>query len=228
MTRSVVAIFAHPDDEVLGCAGTIANHADEGNSVDILILAVGLQSRGGAGRAEIESLRTDARRSADVLGATGIEFGDFPDNAMDSVPILDVVQTIEDFLGRHRAAIIYTHHGGDLNVDHRIVHQAVVTACRPLPGYSGHTVLACEVNSSTEWTSPIAAPFVPTEFEDINRSLERKVAALECYSSEIRSWPHPRSVEGVRALARWRGAQCGMDAAEAFMTVRRVRSACAT
>lgn len=223
MSLPVAAIFAHPDDEVLGCGGALALHAARGDRVRILLLATGLASRNPVGAREIEELRDQGRRAARILGAGAVAFEDFPDNAMDGVPLLEVVKRVEAFLAGYSAELIYTHHGGDLNVDHRVVQRAVTTACRPLPGRGDHAILACEVTSSTEWaTAPLAA-FAPTEFVDISESLERKIAALSCYEGEIRSWPHPRSADGVQALARWRGAQAGFEAAEAFVTLRRVR-----
>ena len=224
MTRRIAAIFAHPDDEVLGAGGALTLHASRGDAVRILLLATGLASRGDTSSEGLADLREQAAAAAKTLGADGVTFADFPDNAMDGAPLLDVVKRVEAFLADFAAETIYTHHGGDLNVDHRVTHQAVVTACRPLPGVRPIEILACEVNSSTEWAAPPSAPFVPNEFLGIADALKTKVAALECYQDEIRPWPHPRSSEGVRALARWRGAQCGYEAAEAFQVVRRVRA----
>lgn len=219
----VAAIFAHPDDEVLGAGASLALHARRGDSVRILILATGLAARGKAATPEIEALRERARAAARTLGAESVEFCDFPDNAMDGVPLIGIVQAVEKFLAEVRPRVVYTHHGGDLNVDHRVVHGAVLTACRPLPGAGEIEILAAEVNSSTEWAAAPLAPFVPTDFVNVGAAVDKKVSALACYAGEMREWPHPRSAEGVRALARWRGTQSGCDAAEAFMLVRRVR-----
>jgi len=222
MTQTVAAVFAHPDDEILGCGGAMAWHADRGDRVRILILATGLRSRGTAGDEAIARLRGQAREAADIVGAETIEFADFPDNAMDSVKLLDVVQRIEAFLSEHRVSQIYTHHGGDLNIDHTIVERAVLTAVRPLPGKGSVEIRSCEVNSSTEWANQSTSAFSPTDFLDISTVLDRKVRALECYRGELRPWPHPRSTEGVRALARWRGAQSGLEAAEGYRQLRRI------
>ena len=223
MVRKIAAIFAHPDDEVLACGGTLAAHADAGDEVRIFIMATGATSRGGEQNAYIAALRKQAEQAARVLDAAGVEFGKFPDNRMDSVDLLDVVKAIEAFLAKFPADVIYTHHAGDMNVDHGVIHRAVATACRPLPGLRPMEILTCEINSSTEWAPPSLQPFVPTEFIGIAKSLDRKVKALECYADEIRPWPHPRSSDGVRVLARWRGTQCGLEAAEAFASMRRVR-----
>lgn len=224
MTRKVAAIFAHPDDEILGCGGALAWHASKADEIRILILATGLRSRGSIDNAAIVRLRDEAHKSADVIGAKAIEFADFPDNKMDSVPLLEVVKRVEMFLAGFGADIIYTHHDGDLNVDHLVVHRAVMTARRPLPNAGPIEIIACEVNSSTEWGLPTQSPFIPTDFLDITSYVEHKVRALEQYRGEIRPWPHPRSSEGVRALARWRGFQCGVEAAEAYRQVRRLRN----
>ena len=222
MARRIAAIFAHPDDEVLACGGALAGHADAGDEVRIFIMATGATARGGEQGAYIASLREQARNAARTMGAKDVSFGDFPDNRMDSVALLDVVKAVEDFLAGFPADVIYTHHGGDMNIDHGVINRAVATACRPLPGARPLELFACEINSSTEWATAPLAPFVPTVFVGIAGALDRKVAALACYGGEIRAWPHPRSGEGVRALARWRGSQCGLDAAEAFVLMRRV------
>lgn len=221
--RRVAAIFAHPDDEILGCGGAMAMHADKGDEVHILILATGLASRAAPTGDALAELRSHAEAAAKVVGARSIEFGAFPDNAMDSVPLLDIVKCVESFVGRHQPDVIYTHHRGDLNVDHRCTHDAVATARRLLPGNRPVEILACEVLSSTEWGLPSGPVFTPTDFLDIATALDRKVEAMCCYAGEIRDWPHPRSERGIRTLAHLRGAQCGRDAAEAYMTVRRLR-----
>ncbi len=223
MPERIAAIFAHPDDEVLGCGAALARHAAEGSKVHILILATGLAARGAAAQEQLEALRNDAERAAAALGAASVSFGEFPDNAMDSVPLLEVVRRVEAFLAECAPRRVYTHHVGDLNVDHGVTHRAVVTACRPMVGAVVREILSCEVNSSTEWTPPGSLPaFLPTEFMDVSASLAAKLAALACYAGELRDWPHPRSLEGVVALAKWRGSQAGFQAAEAFVTVRRL------
>ena len=124
-------------------------------------------------------------------------------------------------MGTVRPDIVYTHHGGDLNVDHRIAHQAVLTAGRPLPGSAVRAIYAFESCSSTEWSSPaMGPPFVPQRFVAIDAWFERKLAALTCYAEELRPFPHARSLEAVAALARLRGAAAGLGLAEGFMVIR--------
>lgn len=199
---------------------SLARHASAGHAVHILILCRGLESRGSAGSDELNRLAEDARTAASALGTSAPEFAGLPDNMLDTVPLLDVVKLVEDFIGRVTPDVIYTHHRGDLNVDHRIAHEAVVTASRPLPGRSVPRLLAGEVLSSTEWQSPQMSPFVPTVFHDVTDGLNAKLAAMRAYSGELREAPHPRSLDGIRAQTRLRGVQSGCEAAEAFMLVR--------
>ena len=220
-SRLVVA--AHPDDEVLGCGGYIANQAKSGDEVLVTFLSDGVTSRqGNLGLQEIESRRNAARLASKVLGASDVSFGDFPDNKLDAVPLLEIIKSIEAVVERVRPQIVLTHFGGDLNIDHRIVNQAVLTACRPAPKQGVKEILFFEVPSSTEWQVPIEGEaFIPTWFEDISETLELKIKALTVYKHELREWPHPRSIKAVEHLAHWRGASCGVDAAEAFVLGRR-------
>ena len=220
MSKDILVVAAHPDDEVLGCGGTIARHAAEGDNVHILILAEGATARDGSGGEELTALRAAARNAAEVLGAEPPDFLGLPDNRLDRLPLLDVIKPIEAVVANVKPAVVYTHHGGDLNVDHRVVHQAVLTACRPLPDSPVRAIYAFETVSSTEWASPDDEPFRPTRFVDITEQLERKLKALGAYGMEVRPAPHARSLENVSALATHRGAGAGLTAAEAFMVVR--------
>ena len=144
---------------------------------------------------------------------------------MDAINRLEVIKVIEAAIAEHQPERIYTHHAGDVNIDHRCIHDAVVTACRPVPGHPVNTLLFFEVASSTEWQPPGSGPvFGPTWFEDVSQTLDYKLQALEAYRSEMRAWPHSRSMEALEHLARWRGATVGVAAAEAFVLGRRVES----
>ena len=152
-----------------------------------------------------------------------IKLLDYPDNRMDSVDLLGIVKTVENVVDKIKPNIVITHHSGDLNIDHRIVHQAVLTASRPQPGCSIKSILSFEVPSGTEWQSPvIGQTFIPNWFEDITETKEIKIAALNEYSSEMREWPHARSLKAVESLIKWRGASVGYEAAEAFMLIRKL------
>jgi LmbE family N-acetylglucosaminyl deacetylase len=223
----VLVIAAHPDDEVLGCGASMARHAAAGDEVHIVILAEGITSRGkGGAKRALSRLGQAARKAAAILGARAPVLEAFPDNRMDSVRLLDVVKVVEGHVARIAPKVIYTHHPSDLNVDHGVVHRAVLTACRPLPGSRVERILCFEVPSSTEWQAPVAgAVFAPNWFVDVSRTLPLKLKALGAYASEMRPFPHPRSIEAVEHLAHWRGATAGFKAAEAFVLARAIQTA---
>ena len=229
MADSVLVVAAHPDDEVLGCGGTIARHADAGDQVQVLIVAEGATSRQqerdrGQACDELSGLAQAAQQAGVILGAQGVELLDFPDNRLDSLDRLDLIKQIERRIDRHQPRVVYVHHASDVNVDHRRLHEAVVTACRPTPGHRVRQLLSFEVASSTEWQPPSSAPaFQPNWFVDISDQWQRKRDALVAYASEMRPWPHARSLEALEHLARWRGAQVGVEAAETFCLLRQIR-----
>ena len=170
---------------------------------------------------ELSALAKAAHSSGDLLGVTSVRLLNFPDNRMDSVDRLDQIKIVEEQIELIKPETIVTHHPGDINIDHQITHQAVVTACRPQPGESVRRLLVFEVPSSTEWQPPNTYPvFQPNWFEDVSKTLERKIQALEIYTEEMRTWPHSRSLQAVEHLARWRGSSVGYEAAEAFMLLR--------
>jgi len=228
-SSSVLIVAAHPDDEVIGCGGTIARMAAEGRSVHVLLLADGEGSRDasdlGRGLAEkVLGRDAAASRAGKVLGCATVETLGLPDNRLDGIELLDIVKAIEKCLRRYRPAIVLTHHSGDVNIDHRVVHDAVIAACRPLPDQTIQQLLFFEVVSSTEWRPPSSAPaFVPNWFVNIGPTLAKKREALQVYATELRPFPHPRSIEGIEALARWRGATVGVEAAEAFVLGRSIQ-----
>lgn len=222
--RSVAVIVAHPDDEVLAFGGIMCRHVDAGDSVSVLILATGLASRtddGSIDATALDKLRAEATAANAALGVNDIVFENFPDNRMDSVPLLDVVKTIDCFLSRVSPDVVYTHHFGDLNIDHSVVARAVLTAARPVPGSSIVKIYAGEILSSSEYGMP-GARFVPTTYVGIEAYVDRKREALARYETELRFWPHPRSIKAVAHLARLRGSECGLDAAEGLFLMREV------
>jgi LmbE family N-acetylglucosaminyl deacetylase len=227
---SVLVVAAHPDDEVLGCGGTMARLANEGQEVRIAILAEGMtsryQEREQANQKQLDHLHSNAQQAADKVRAKELVLCKLPDNRLDTVPLLEVVKVVEDLIEKFNPAVIYTHHPGDLNVDHGVVHRAVLTATRPIPGQRVREIYAFEVPSSTEWAFQRLEPsFRPSVFVDISATLETKVSALACYDTETRKFPHPRSPEAVRAIAmRW-GSVAGFQAAEAFELIRSLRPA---
>lgn len=217
-----LVIVAHPDDELLGCGGALARWVGLGYSAHALILSDGVMSRGAgpSKQEEVGRRKTSARRAAQALGMSEPQFGAFPDQRFDSVDLLDITRTIEKAVHDLTPDVVLTHHSNDLNNDHCITHRAVLTACRPLPDSDVSLLLTFETLSSTEWGSPQqGAGFRPSLFVDISATLDTKITGLDCYAEEMRPFPHPRSEEAVRALAKLRGSQAGLAAAEGFEVV---------
>jgi LmbE family N-acetylglucosaminyl deacetylase len=216
---SVLVIAAHPDDEMLGCGGTLARHAASGERVDVLFVADGETSRISGDSVGVSSRRMAARQASAIIGAQPPRFLDFPDNQLDTVSRLEIIQRIEAAVADLQPSIIYTHHAGDLNVDHQLVAAAAITAFRPQPGSTVRAIYAFEVLSSTGWAGPDSG-FSPNRFVDIGAQFSTKIAALKCYDREMRPSPHARSYEAVGAMASFRGMICGMEAAEGFHIIR--------
>ncbi len=223
MKNKIAIIAAHPDDEILGCGATMAKHIEAGDEVSVLIMAEGITSRDlqrnpNVRSEELSELAQTAIAANKILGVTSVTLKNYPDNRMDSVDRLDIIKTIENFIEEHKPDIIYTHYIGDLNIDHRRINEAVVTACRPQPNFFVKTLLFFEVASSTEWQIPNT--FSPNWFVEVSETLNLKLKALEAYQSEMRPYPHARSIKAVEHLARWRGASVGVEAAEGFVLGR--------
>ncbi len=213
---NVLAIAAHPDDEILGLGGTLARHVQKGDLVSVVIVGEGATSRSNMDPGDLSVLHASSVAAAKILGYQVPTHLGLPDNRLDSLDLLEIVKKIEEVIADHNPDVIYTHHRGDLNVDHRIVFDAVRTAARPLPGRNVKALYAFETVSSTEWG---AVAFQPNRYVDISTYLGKKMHALDAYSGEMRPFPHPRSKQAVEAWARMRGASVGVDAAEAFETV---------
>jgi LmbE family N-acetylglucosaminyl deacetylase len=221
----VLVVAAHPDDEVLGCGGTIARMSRDGYAVYVAILGEGITSRSSVrDTAAIEALHTRSREVARLLGVRDLSLHNLPDNRFDTVPLLDIVKIVEDLIVRFEPEIMLTHHGDDLNVDHSITFRAVLTATRPVVGMPVKEIHAFEVPSSTEWNfGQLHQGFRPNVFVDVAATLATKILAMHVYESEVRPFPHPRSPEALQALARFRGSSSGCEAAEAFELIRWVR-----
>ena len=224
---NILIVAAHPDDEVLGCGGTMARYAEE-HEVHVLILGEGLTSRlddrEWAEAEPFEQLRADATKASKLLGVSSVEFGGLPDNQFDQVPLLQIIKMIEGKIRTVRPEAIYTHHSGDLNVDHGLTCRAVLTATRPGIGHRVQDVFSFEIRSSTEWAFQQVMPiFRPNVFVDISATIGTKIEAMECYATESRPSPHPRSPESLRATAKYWGSVIGREYAEAFELIRSLR-----
>jgi len=225
--NKILVIAAHPDDEVLGCGGTIAKYAKD-SDVYIAILGEGVSSRydqkDEKEKKELIALQKQCQKAAKFLGAKDNFFFNFPDNQFDTVPFLKIVKKIEKIIKRVRPQKIYTHHSGDLNIDHRITFRAVLTAARPIKNCPVKEIYSFETLSSTEWAfQKMGGFFSPNVFEDISKSWKKKVKAMQMYKSEIRKFPHPRSGEAIIALAKKWGSVAGVKYAEAFELIRSLK-----
>lgn len=228
--KNILVVAAHPDDEVLGCGGTIAKHVADGDNVCVMFLGDGVGARHykdvSEYRRERDKRRAAAEKALDVvLGVNQWDIAQdhgeplFEDQRFDVAGELALTQWIESHV-KCPVNIIYTHHSGDLNADHRITAKAVLAAFRPVPGSSVEAIYGFEVPSSTEWGID---PFVPdTSVSLSNHCWHEKIEALEAYKTELRPYPHPRSMRAINALALTRGSAACVDRAEAFKTLRRI------
>ena len=221
--KTVLVVAAHADDEALGCGGTIARHIEEGDTVHLVFMANGVDSRKEASIDDVKRRIEASKRAQSILGVLFSQSLGLPDNKMDSIPLLEIVQKLELILEEIQPSVIYTHHHGDLNIDHRLTHAAVMTACRPMPESTVREIFGFEVLSSTEWAAPQTSPFIPNYFVNITLQLQKKLNALEAYAEEMRVSPHSRSMAHVEVIARHRGYCIGVDAAEAFEVYRIIR-----
>lgn len=220
---TILVVAAHPDDEVLGCGGALAKWNSLGHSVHVLLMTDGEGSRDSTSTESVLERSVAAKTANEILRVASLQMMDFPDNRLDSVDLLEIVKVIEVRIRDLRPFTIITHHSGDVNIDHRIVHDAVIAASRPQPGCPVHELLFFETPSSTEWRPPTSAEqFSPNYFVDITDTLELKLAALNAYKLELRDFPHPRSIRAIESLANWRGATIGLVAAEAFVLGRSI------
>jgi LmbE family N-acetylglucosaminyl deacetylase len=224
----ILVIASHPDDEVLGCGGSIARLNREGNEVFIAIMGEGITSRY-ASREEadkrlLKELQDTSRDVTAILEARDVFMYNLPDNRFDTVPILNIVKVIEELLYKLRPKVVYTQHGGDLNIDHAITFRATLTATRPVADCPVQELYTYEVPSSTEWTfQHLERAFQPNVFVDISATIDLKIRAMQKYDSEARKFPHPRSPEAIRAISKRWGSVVGLECAEAFELIRSVR-----
>ena len=226
MRKKILIVAAHPDDEILGCGGTVARLIRKGHEAFTLILGEGVTSRSDSmdraknGKA-LSVLKREAMAANKIIGVKSVMFYDFPDNRFDTVPFLDIVKAVETVKRRIKPEIVFTHYEKDLNIDHQITYSAVVTATRPLEGESVKEIYSYETLSSTEWSYPFE--FSPDTFFDITGTIKGKVKAMRAYRSELRKYPHPRSPEGIKLGSKNWGMKSGVPYAEAFKAVRIVK-----
>ena len=219
----ILVVAAHPDDEALGCGGTLRKAVKQGAQVSVLFLTDGTGARPDSTESAAVARNQNSLEALKCLGIQDVEYLGFPDNQLDQTSLLTLIQGIEKVSNKFKPTVVLTHHGGDLNVDHRIACEATLVASRPLLSSQVKVILSFEVPSSTEWRATgVGSSFEPSLFVDIEHEVQDKMIALACYEAEMRPFPHSRSIEAVESLAKWRGACAGVSAAEAFAVLRMV------
>lgn len=227
MSSRVLVVAAHPDDEVLGIGATIAKRVLSGDECHCVILGEGITARGETrdeydGNEQIP-LKRDAMESAQLIGFSSLNFENLPDVRFDSLNLLDIVHKVQQYFFDINPDVVYTHHYGDLNIDHRLTFEAVSCACRPVPGWYPSEFYCFETPSSTEWNfGRKEMAFYPNTYVDVEDTIEIKLKAMSCYKGEIRDYPHPRSLDILRALAMKRGSEVNCRFAEAFELITRI------
>lgn len=230
--KRILCVVAHPDDEVLGLGGTINRLIGDYNcEIRSVILGEGITSRSEKRdvklwEKELETHRKNIRQANDVIGYQSTGIYDFPDNRFDSVSLLDIIKVVEKEKEQFRPDVIFTHHGGDVNIDHQRTFEAVITACRPMKHEKVKTIITFETMSGTEWrASTDPKHFVPNFFVEISEdNLKAKTIAMDSYEFEKREYPHPRSPEALKIRAQMWGVSVGMLMCEAFNIVRNINA----
>ena len=221
MKNKVLIVAAHPDDEVLGCGGTILRHTENKDDVQIVFVSDGEISRDNSNEKKIK--RNEAAKTVSKeLGCKEPIFLDFPDNQLDTIPLLKIIKLIENILGTFKPNIVYTHYYNDLNIDHQITSKAVLTACRPIGEDFVKQIFLFEIPSSTEW-SIASSHFKPNKYISITNFSDKKKKLLKIYGNEMRDFPHPRSIKYISSIETIRGSESGLEEAEAFLVFREVQ-----
>lgn len=230
--KKIMLVVAHPDDEILGLGATMHKLIHQfQNNVHVIILGEGITSRGDVRNRdnwgkELERHKRNICDAQKAIGFQSLSIYEFPDNRFDSIPLLDIIKVIEKEKKDFMPDVIFTHHGGDLNIDHQKTFEAVLTACRPLETEKVKTIITFETPSGTEWkASTNPHHFIPNLFIEVSdENLNSKIMAMESYEFEKRNFPHPRSPKALKILAQRWGVSIGCNYAEAFCLVRSINS----
>lgn len=224
--QKILVVVAHPDDEILGMGGTIAKLSAQGKDVHVLIVTDGssAQYRDSADLQQIiEAKKLETKNACDCVGVKSIHYGGLPDMRLDVTPHIQVNRAIEKVVDEIEPDAIFTHFYGDVNLDHQCVFKSVMVAARPVADQVVKEVYCFDVPSSTEWNAfNTATMFMPNVAVDIEKFAEQKYAALAEYKTELREFPHPRSIEHIRRQDEANGLKVGLRSAENFMLIRKV------
>lgn len=223
--KNVLVIVAHPDDEVLGMGGTIAKLVKNGCEVNVLIVTDGSSSQYRDSidlHQIIEDKKKETWACAQILGIKNIYYGEQPDMRLDCIPHIAINKVIEELIDRLHPDTVFTHFWGDVNLDHQNVFKSTLVAVRPVMGQMVKELYCFRVPSSTEWT-PCKADtmFMPNIFVDISNETSQKYSAFEEYRTELRDYPHPRSVQHLKELDIARGLEVGQGPTETFILLRK-------
>ena len=223
MSEIVLIVVAHSDDESISMAGAILKHVNKGDKVYVVSMTDGVGARDNVDELEVIKRKNASDTASKVLGFEWGECFGFCDNAMDSYPLLEVVKAVEQSKIKYSPTLVYTHSTADLNVDHRVVANAVLTAFRPQPDENCKELRLFEVASATDYgNSSITGSFSPNLFIDITKEWHAKKESLNAYCVEMRKYPHSRSIEAIENLSKIRGNQVGFELAEAFEVIRKL------
>ena len=219
----ILIVVAHSDDETIGMGGTIRKHTLKGDEVFVMSMTNGVSSREVTDMNKIKTRYESSEEASKILGFKWVARNDFPDNQMDKCTLLEIVKSIEKIKNKYKPDIVYCHNSGDLNIDHRIVSSAVLTAFRPQPKESCRELRLFEIPSSTDYGhESITGRFSPNLYINISDTWLSKLSALKAYSDEMRDYPHTRSYKSIENLAKLRGNQVGIEMAESFQIIRKI------
>ena len=223
--NKILIVAAHPDDEIIGCGGTIIKFKEK-TQINVLFMSDGVSSRSNKKKITKKNINIRRRECLDLfkkLKLTKPVFLNFPDNQMDKIPLLKIVKKIEKYINKFKPNTIFTHFENCLNIDHRVTFNAVITACRPINNSSVKEILSFEIPSSTDWSLFNRKHFQPNYYIDISKEIKKKLESLKYYKSELKKYPHSRSLQSIKSLARVRGVSCGKKFAEGFYLNRYIK-----
>jgi len=220
---NILVIAPHADDEILGVGGTIAKYIAEGHNVYICIVTCGHPSM--FSHESIKNVKKEAKDSHSFLGIKDTIFLNLPAVLISEVPKYEINEKIYNVLDRINPDIVFIPHFGDMHLDHNIVSQSVMVGARPIKSHKIMEIYSYETLSETEWNIPhMSKAFIPNTYVDISRYLEKKISAMSFYASQLKDFPHPRSLDAIISLAKYRGSTIGVNAAEAFCLIRKIVS----
>lgn len=221
--KKFLIIVAHPDDELLGCGGTAAKLISEGYEGKSIILSKGMLSRGNEYEKYLNIHIENSEKANKEIGIEKIKIYNFPDNTFDTVSLLEIIKTVEKEISEYRPDIIFTHHGDDLNVDHQKTFQAVMTACRPQPDFLNPDIYTFFVVSASDWVDGYSMKtFVPNTFVNIEKFIDKKIKALSFYNTEMKDYPHSRSLESLQIFSQYWGNRVGYNYCEPLCLIRKI------